>query len=81
MASIPPKKGPRMATSCKPETPEQIKAQREAAQLRTFAEKAERIIDEARSKMAPEDRERADRNVNATLDAASASVKQSRRRA
>jgi hypothetical protein len=77
----PPKKGPgRMRTP--QEAPEQIISDREVdATIRTLAEKANAVIQKARSKMTPEQRESADRNANAILEGASVAAKRSQRRA
>ena len=81
MAKQPPKKGPRMATSCKAETPAELTDRDMESKIRLFAEKAHRVIQKARGKMKPEDRERADRNANTILENASAAAKRSRREA
>lgn len=70
-----------MATSCKPETPEQIADRQLEDQISASAEKAHRIIQKARRKMTREDREKADRNATAILDQASDAARHSRRRA
>jgi hypothetical protein len=78
----PPKKGPHgMSTASNRVTREEIEDSELDAQIKASAEKASRIIQKARSKMTPEDRERADRNADAILEAASVAAKQSRRRA
>lgn len=79
--NLPRKKGPRMATAYKPETEEQISEQQLDATIKAFAEKANRVIQNARGKMTLEERERADRNANAILEDASAAVKEAQRRA
>jgi len=68
-----------MATAYKPQVPEEVTEQEFDAMIRESAEKANRVIQEARSKMTPEDRERADKNANAILEDASASAKRSQR--
>jgi vacuolar-type H+-ATPase subunit H len=76
----PPRKGPgRMRTA--QEAPEQMSDREVDATIRGFAEKAHNIIQKARGKMTPEQRERADRNANAILEDASAAAKRSQRRA
>lgn len=76
----PPKKGPgRMRTT--QEAPEQMSDRELDRTIRGFAEKANSVIQKARSKMTPEERERADRNANAILEDASAAAKRSQRRA
>jgi hypothetical protein len=76
----PPKKGPgRMKTA--QEAPEQISDREVDATIRGFAEKAHSIIQKARSKMTPEERERADRNADTILEDASAAAKRAQRRA
>jgi hypothetical protein len=75
-----PKKGPhRVATAPKPnfedDDPELD------ATIKGLAEKAHNIIQKARSKMTPEEREQADRNANAILEDATASAKRAQRRA
>lgn len=75
------KKGPHsVSTACKPETPEMTDRE-VGALIKAHAEKAHRIIQKARRKMTPEERERADANANAILENASAAAKSSRRRA
>jgi hypothetical protein len=74
------KKGPhRMATAYKPQAPEEVTDQQLDAMIKQAAEKANRVIQKARSKMTPQDRERADNNANAILEDASASAKRSQR--
>jgi hypothetical protein len=76
------KKGPhRMATASKPESQLEIEDRELDATIKALAEKANRVIQKARSKMTPEDRERADQNANAILDAASAAAREAQRRA
>lgn len=70
-----------MTTACKPETPEQASDREIDATIKGFAEKADRVIQKARDKMTPDEREQADRNANTILENASAAVKRSRRRA
>ena len=70
-----------MRTAFKPEAPEQISDRELEATIRGFAEKANTIIQKARNKMTPEERERADRNANAILEDASAAAKRAQRRA
>ena len=56
---LPPKKGPhRMATACKPQTPEQLNEQELDAQIEAHALRAHRIIQKARAKMTPEEHTR-----------------------
>jgi hypothetical protein len=49
------------------------------AMIRESAERANSVIQKAREKMTPEERERADKNASAILDHASAAAKRSRR--
>jgi len=82
MADKIPKKGPhRMTTACKAETPEQVSDREISAKIRAFAEKADRVIQKAREKMGPEEREQADKNANSILENASAAAKRSQHRA
>jgi hypothetical protein len=79
---LPPKKGPHgMRTASNRVTREEIEDGELDATIKGFAEKAHRIIQKARSKMTPQERERADRNANAILDDASAAAKEAQRRA
>lgn len=76
----PPKKGSgRMRTA--QEAPERMSDRELDDTIRGFAEKAHNVIQKARSKMTPKERERADRNANAILEGASAAAKRSQRRA
>lgn len=70
-----------MATASKPDSTEQFSNEQLDATIKAFAQKAHRVIQKARRKMTPEQREEADRNASAILDEASAAAKQSRRRA
>jgi hypothetical protein len=74
------RKGPhRMATAYKPETQQDDRDV--DATIKAFAEKANRVVQNARAKMNPEERERADRNANSILGDASAAAKEAQRRA
>ena len=74
------KKGPKsMATAYKPQAPDEVTDQELNAMIKDAAERANRVIQEARGKMTPEDRDRADKNANAILEDASASAKRSQR--
>jgi hypothetical protein len=70
-----------MATAHKPEPQEHVSDRELDATIKAFAENANRVIQKARSKMAPEERERADRNAEAILEDASAAAKEAQRRA
>jgi len=70
-----------MATAYKPENTKQIEDRELDATIKAFAHKAHRVIQKARRKMTPAQREEADKRATEILDEASASVKQSRRRA
>jgi hypothetical protein len=72
MASLPPKKGPRMTRVCsQPNMSQDELARLEFdADMDAFARKVGRAIDDARSKMSDEERERADRNATAILKSA-----------
>ncbi len=71
----------RMATASKPESQLEIEDRELDATIRGLAERAHRVIQKARGKMTPEDRERADRNATEILDAASAAAREVQRRA
>ena len=70
-----------MTTACKAEISDRVSDQELDAMIKASAEKAHRIIQKARSKMTPKEREQADKNANAILEAASVAAKESRRRA
>jgi hypothetical protein len=79
---LPPKKGPHgMRAASNRVTREEIEDSELDARIRASAEKANRIIQKARSKMTPEERERADKNANAILEDASVAARLLRRRA
>jgi hypothetical protein len=68
-----------MATAYKPTTPEEVIDCALDAAIRESAQKAHAVIQKARERMSPEDRERADRNGEAILNEASAAAKRSQR--
>jgi predicted glycosyl hydrolase (DUF1957 family) len=70
-----------MATSCKPQTPEQIADEQLQDEITAFIEKTHRTIQKARRRMTRAEREKADKNANAILDQASAAARAPRRRA
>jgi hypothetical protein len=70
-----------MATSYRPETPQEIADRQLEDELRASAEKVHRIIQKARRRMTPEQREKADKRANSILDRASSAAQISRRRA
>jgi len=77
---LPEKKAPhRMATAYKHQAPEQVTDQELDAMIQESAERADRVIQNAREKMTPEDRARADKNATEILERASTAAKQSQR--
>jgi hypothetical protein len=83
MASLPPKKGPRMTRSASEKNVAHDELERSdvKAQLEASARKAFSVIQEARSKMAPEQREKVDREADAILENALRTAAKTRRRA
>lgn len=79
MAKLPTKKGPRMTTcSQTASSKEEVAIE---AEITSFAHKLHDVLEEARSKMTDEEREKADRRAKAILERASAAAPRSRRRA
>jgi hypothetical protein len=83
MASHPPKKGPRMTFVCSPKglRPEELERQELEAKLAASGQRAFDVIEEARRKMKPAERERADRKADAIIEDAMRNAKSSRRHA
>ena len=73
------KKGPhRVATAYKPKSQEDIRDQELDAAVGAFAKKAHSVIEEARSKMTPEEAAKADAEAKAIFDHATSAAKSSR---
>jgi hypothetical protein len=83
MPSLPPKKGSRMTFVCSPKglTPEQLERQEVEAKLVVSGQRAFDVIEEARRKMKPEEREKADQKADAIIEGVLKTAKSSRRRA
>lgn len=83
MVRLPPKKGPKMTRVYNPKgmsndqlTQAEIEAQLEASGRRAFE-----VIEEARAKMSPSEREKIDEEADAILENALRNVERPRRRA
>jgi hypothetical protein len=73
------KKGPhRVATAYKPEGQEDIRDKELDATVDAFAKKAHAVIEEARSKMTPEEAAKADAEAKTIFDRATSAAKSSR---
>lgn len=83
MASLPPKKGPRMTFVCSPKghTSEDLERQELEARLQASGQRAFDAIEQARRKMSPEQRERADQKADAIIEGVMKNARSSRRRA
>lgn len=78
MPTKPPKKGPhRMTTACKPETRDDVARRELSKEVDAFAQKAHNAIQEARSKMTEEERQKADQEAKKILDRATSTAKSS----
>jgi hypothetical protein len=77
--NLPRKKGPhRMATTYKPESQEEVRDQELDAAVDAFAKKAHSAIEEARSKLSPEEAAKVDAEAKAIFDRATSAAKSSR---
>jgi hypothetical protein len=73
------KKGPhRMATAYKPETQEELRDQALDMEVDAFAKKAHHAIEDARGKMSPTEKAKADAEAKAIFDRATSAAKSSR---
>lgn len=75
------KKGPQMATACKPGAQEGIVDSELQSGLDAFAAKLHRAIQKGRSKMSEQEIAKAEKETKAILDRATSAVKSSRRTA
>ena len=74
MAKKLPKKGPhRMTTACKPETKEQSARREFEAEVDEFFQNVHSTIEDARSRMSEDEREKADQEAKAILESTSSS--------
>jgi flagellar hook-basal body complex protein FliE len=83
MASLPPKKGPRMTRACSPQNPSQDDAGRLEFEekLNAFTRRVEDAVSEARNKMTDAEVKQADLNAAAILKSASDAESLRRKRA